>query len=419
MNQILKSFVLASLLFSAQQGFSHGLASSGGTPEETLYWMRVKAKTSQERTSIAETGVSIEVVNKEDVVVLGNAKALEKLKGKNRISVFYKINALDFPTGDANFHNYAELKAELDKLAATYPGLVNVGSIGKSLEGRDIFIVSLGEHQDDPSVAATFFVGGHHAREHISVEMPLMLAQNLAAKYAAGDAQVKQLLATRTVYIVPSLNVDGSEYDISTGRYKSWRKNRRNNGDGTMGVDLNRNYGYKWGTAGASGDTSSETYYGKSAFSEPETQAVRDFVTSHPNISLVHSYHTFSELILYPWGWTDSPVSNAKDFNIMSTMANKMATFNNYTPQQSSQLYQTSGDTCDWAYGALKLICFTTELDPREMWDGGFYPGQDTIDVVFTKNWPAALYMIEYSNSPARVLEPAHAKYGLSSPLVD
>lgn len=410
MNHIL----CALLLLVTAAGFA---ASPAENSEPPLYWMRVAAKDAKERTAIANTGVSIEVVNKDDVVVLGSAAELALLQKTNKIQTFFKMNALDFPTSDSNFHNYAELKAALEALAKAHPDIVTLGVIGKTGEKRDIFLITLGEKQNDPSTAAVFFVGGHHAREHIAVEMPLMLAEQLAEKYAAGDAEVRRLLATRTVYIVPALNADGIEYDVAGGQYRSWRKNRTQNSDGTFGVDLNRNYDFHWGTVGASGTPSSETFYGTKGFSEPETQAVRDFVTSHPNISLVHSYHTFSELILYPWGYTDQPMSNSNDFQIHKTMAEKMATWNGYTPEQSSSLYLTSGDTCDWAYGVLHLVCFTSELDPRDMWDGGFYPGQDTIDVVFKKNWQPALYMIEYSNSPARVLEPEHVRFGLTSPL--
>lgn len=411
MNQFLLSLIAVTLGFAAN-------ATTPAEVETPLYWMRLSAKNAQERTAIANTGVAIEVVNKDDVVVLGTESELNLLQKQNKIQTFYKLSALDFPAKDSNFHNYAELKAALELLAKTHPDIVTLGTIGKSVEKRDIFVLKIGANQKDPSTAAAFFVGGHHAREHLSVEMPLMLAQNLAQKYAAGDAEVRKLLSNRTVYIVPALNVDGVEYDVDSGRYRSWRKNRKQNADGTYGVDLNRNYDFHWGTVGASGNTTSETYYGTSAFSEPETQALRDFITSHPNISLVHSYHTFSELILYPWGHTDQPMSDANDFLIHKTMAEKMATWNGYTPQQSAELYLTSGDTCDWAYGVLHLVCFTSELDPKDMWDGGFYPGQDMIGVVFQKNWPAALYMIEFANSPARVLEPEHVKYGLSSPLI-
>ena len=93
-------------------------------------------------------------------------------------------------------------------------------------------------------------------------------------------------------------------------------------------------------------------------------------------------------------------------------MAETMSQWNNYRPQQSSDLYIASGDTTDWSYGELGLISFTFELDPKNMWNGGFYPGQDTIDIVFEKNIKPALYLIEQADNPYKVLN--NNQYGVS-----
>src|SRR5690606_22812703 len=100
---------------------------------------------------------------------------------------------------------------------------------------------------------------------------------------------------------------------IATGSYRSWRKNRRNNGNGSYGVDLNRNYGFMWGTGGASKSPSSEVYMGTEPFSEPETSAIRDFVRSKTNTKVLLTFHTFSELILYPWGHKYEGVEKQQD----------------------------------------------------------------------------------------------------------
>jgi hypothetical protein len=111
------------------------------------------------------------------------------------------------------------------------------------------------------------------------------------------------------------MNPDGGEYDIATGTYRSWRKNRQPNaGSASVGTDLNRNWDYRWGCcSGSSGSTGSETYRGPSAFSAPETAAVRDFVNSHvvggkQQISVAIDFHTYSELILWPYGYTTTDV---------------------------------------------------------------------------------------------------------------
>jgi carboxypeptidase T len=233
--------------------------------------------------------------------------------------------------------------------------------------------------------------------------MPLMLAEHLLKNRTT--AQIGNLLENRDIWIIPMVNPDGAEYDIATGSYRMWRKNRRNNGGGTFGVDLNRNYGYGWGTGGSSNNPSSDTYMGTAPFSEPETQAIRDFVTSHrDNVSTVISYHTFSELILYPWGGKYDAIENTNDRRVHEIMAQQMAQWNGYTPQQSSDLYIASGDTCDWAYGELGKVTFTFELSPKSQWNGGFYPGAGVIDRVFQANLRPMLYMIDLADDPYRVL---------------
>ena len=169
-----------------------------------------------------------------------------------------------------------------------------------------------------------------------------------------------------------------------------------------MGVDLNRNYGYFWGydDIGSSPMTSSDTYRGTSGFSEPETQAVRDFVTARKKATVLLTYHTFSELILWPWGYTNSDISNATDLKVFETMGKKMATWNHYTPEKSSDLYKTTGDTTDWAYAERKIFAFTFELTPTSMFSGGFYPGAKAIQPTFDANLEPALYMIQNSINP-------------------
>jgi carboxypeptidase T len=120
------------------------------------------------------------------------------------------------------------------------------------------------------------------------------------------------------------------------------------------------------------------------------------------------SLHSFSELVLYPWGHTYDPigkkVGNAEDLPVFEKMARDMAGWNKYTPQQSSDLYIASGDTTDWAYGERGVFAFTIELTPASMWDGGFYPEPTTIQPTFEANIRPFLYLIEYADNPKRVL---------------
>jgi carboxypeptidase T len=302
------------------------------------------------------------------------------------------------------------MKAVLEGIHAKYPTLTRLQSIGKSWEGRDLFALHINTSLADlnsgqSSKPGVVFMGAHHAREHLSSEIPRMLAQFLLEHQR--EQNISTLLNTRDIWIIPMVNPDGAEFDIEGGKYHMWRKNRRANNEKerTWGVDLNRNYSYLWGQGGSSGNPSSDTYMGPAPFSEPETQAVRDFVNSHSNLKVLLSYHTYSELILYPWGNTSSPISKKRDHDTFKTMAQTMAKWNRYKPQQSSDLYITTGDTTDWAYATHGIFAFTFELTPKGSLGGGFYPGANVIDSTFNANLNPALYLIDLADNPYRAID--------------
>jgi carboxypeptidase T len=144
---------------------------------------------------------------------------------------------------------------------------------------------------------------------------------------------------------------------------------------------------------------------GPQPFSEPETQAVRDFVRAQKNTKILLTFHTFSELILYPWGHTHDPIANTKDLAVFKTMAKTMAQWNHYTPQASSDLYIASGDTTDWAYGELGIFAFTFEMSPGSMSGAnGFYPGPKMIDRAFNDNLKPCLYLLQVAGDPYSVI---------------
>lgn len=294
------------------------------------------------------------------------------------------------------YHTYAEIDAELHQLAAAHPQIAQVSSIGKSLEGRELWAIKISDNvaQDEPE-STVVFLGAHHAREWISVDVPFLLAKQLVTQYGA-DTMVTRLVNQTEIWVVPMVNPDGHQYSVTSQRL--WRKNRRNNRDGTFGVDLNRNYGYQWGGPGSSGDTFSDIYRGAAPFSEPETQAVRDFLQQNRPSSLI-SYHNFSQLILYPWGYTDNPAPDKTLLhNLAVAMADRIRVVHNvsYTPEQSSDLYLASGDTTDWLYALFGVPCFTIELRPRSA-SPGFELPETEIAPTFAENLPAALYLIDWS----------------------
>jgi carboxypeptidase T len=256
------------------------------------------------------------------------------------------------------------------------------------------------------------FTCGQHAREHLSVEMCLYLLNELTSRYGS-DIQVTNMVNTREIYLIFNLNPDGSEYDIATGSYRSWRKNRQpNSGSSAVGTDLNRNWGYRWGCCGgSSGSPSSSTYRGPSAFSAPETRRVRDFVNSRvvggvQQLRAAVDFHTYSELILWPYGYTYSNTAtgmNADQYNTFATMGRAMAATNGYTPEQASDLYIADGTLPDWAWGTHRIFAFTFEMYPRSS-SPGFYPPDEVITRETSRNRAAVLYLLGLADCPYRAI---------------
>ena len=384
------------------------LGLSVNSSEPSSYWIKIKADNAIERTKIANTGVSIEIIKPDFVIATGSAEDLKRAQATGLVENFYSLSGtLDFPQEDREYHNYERVTNVLNDMVAKYPRITKLINIGQTLQGRPILGVRISDQLDQAgSKPGIFFVGGHHAREHLSVEIPLRFLQYFLAEYERGNTRIINLVKSRDIHIVPAMNADGLEYDVETGSYKYWRKNRRQNSNGSYGVDLNRNYGFKWGTGGSSSSPNSDVFMGPTPFSEPETQAIKNYIESNKNLTIVLSFHTFSELILYPWGHKYDGISEPRDRQVHEVMARTMAQWNNYRPQQASQLYIASGDLMDWAYGSAKLIAFTFELDPADQWSGGgFYPGPGVIPNVLQKNIEPCLYLIEHADNPYRVLQ--------------
>jgi carboxypeptidase T len=304
-----------------------------------------------------------------------------------------------FATAEAvgGYHSAASLEQELRQLAEAKPEITELRQIGESVEHRPIFALRIGDRRG--GVPKVLFMGCHHAREWIAVEVPFLLAKELVER--AGEPPIADWLSAGEVWVAPMVNPDGHEH--SRVEQRLWRKNRRRNSDGSFGVDPNRNYGYMWGVLNiptSSHVPSDETYVGPRAFSEPETQAVRDLVACERFAGVI-TYHSYSQLILYPWGYTDRPVPDAHDRELMIGMAGEMHGLMRdvhgvvYTPQQASELYPTAGDTTDWTYGTYGIPSFTIELRPRTIAEGGFILPASQIEPTWEENRPAAFRLIE------------------------
>ncbi len=300
----------------------------------------------------------------------------------------------DFPPGDEAYHNYAEMVADVQAFAAAHPATAHIFSLGTSFEGRNLIGVRISDDAtDNLSEPGVFFVGQHHAREHLTVEVVLNMMHMFLER-----PQLSDLVHTRQIYIVPSLNPDGSEWDIHTGQYLWWRKNTQP----PNGTDQNRNYSYRWGCCGgSSGDQYDETYRGPNAFSTPEDTAMQTFMVAHPNITTGISFHSNAELILYPYGYTFQdipPDMTQNDHATFVAMGQRMQATVQYPAVQSSDLYITDGDWNDWMYGELGKFPFTIELG-----GSSFYPGPGLIPVESERVRRAVIFDATVADCPPRV----------------
>ncbi|MFI5348006.1 MAG: M14 family metallopeptidase [Elusimicrobiota bacterium] len=388
-------------------------------PDDDRVWAVVGAADRDARNAAADSGMSIDVVSPDSVAGVATPGSIARLKAAGlRVLSTRPLeieSALDFPPADSAYHTYDQTMSELAAIAARAPDLSSVFSIGRTWEGREIKVLRLcpdAAGQKPSRLPGILFIGLHHSREHLSAETPLLLARRLVE--SRGDPQVARLLQSRDIYVIPMLNPDGAEHDIQGGRYGLWRKNMRPGGrtGSSTGVDLNRNYAWHWGTSGASPYPADETYRGPSAFSEPETQAVKAFVESRANLTTLLSYHTFDEMILYPWSDTDAPMKDAEALKAYRAMAQAMGRMTGYTPMQSGALYASSGDTADWSWGTRGIFSWTFELTPKSGTStyAGFYPGAAAIAIAVQANWRPMLYLIDLADDPRRVIRRSSAE---------
>ncbi len=298
------------------------------------------------------------------------------------------------------FHSAKELETDLRALEEAHPQIVRLFTAGTSLENRNITAVKISDNAGlDEDEAGVLFLGCHHAREWISVEVPYLLARYLAENYDL-DPAVRALVDRCEIWIIPLVNPDGLEYSINSYRY--WRKNRRANADGSFGVDLNRNYGFMWGVddQGSSPEAGSAVYRGLSAFSEPETLAVRNLFLQK-DFQAVISYHSFSQVILYPWGYSDLPTGNDDLLlDLAGQMSGLIAGINGRSypyGRAASSLYTTNGDLTDWTFAMTGIPSFTIELPPVDIFSGGFFNSESEIEVIFRENLPAMLFLAGYA----------------------
>lgn len=318
----------------------------------------------------------------------------------------------DFDLGSmGGFYTYNEFVSHLDNMAATYPNLITTKApIDTFLthESRPIYWLKISDNptvnENEPEVLYTAI---HHAREPESLTQLIFFMYYILENYGADD-DITALIDNTELYFIPMINPDGYAWNETTEPNGGglWRKNRRNNGDGTMGVDLNRNYGFEWGydNDGSSPSSNSQTYRGPSAFSEPETRAVKWFCEQH-EFALALNYHSFGNYLIYPWGYVPQLTPDSTTF---ITFAQEMTSVNNYVYGTGFETvaYAVNGDSDDWMYGEQtsknKIFSMTPEVGNS---GDGFWPAQNRIELLAKENVRPNLLLGQYAGDYARITD--------------
>lgn len=297
----------------------------------------------------------------------------------------------------SEYHATGDTYDLIKAIAAANPDIVSLFSIGSTHESRQLLVAKVSDNvaadeSDEPDVLV---MAGTHAREWTTYHAAAYLLNYLTGHYRRtpegalevsppgvldNDSLASWLVDNREIYILTMVNPDGIEYSHTTDA--SWRKNREPNpgaiGRACIGTDINRNFDWHWGELqGDSHVACADDYAGPmradgyagilgwrpgesppGAFSTAEARALRDFETAH-DFQTALSLHSFSELVLYPWGYTSSPSPDDADF---VAMADVMANQTGYTPEQGYTLYKTAGVWDDWSYGVTGAFAFTIEM---------------------------------------------------------
>ena len=385
-----------------------GTASAISAQQTDYYRIEIDSEAALLR-KISQAGLSVDYVGTDSNAVLevpaGELKLLDSLripynilidnlsehyadrnKGMNPAEVaahFRNSKAYRVPEHFAlgtmgGFCTYDEMLAHLDTMRALYPELISTREAlpGVTIEGRQVFWLRISDNPDvDEPEPEVFYNALIHAREPASMQQMLYYMYFLLENYYS-DASIRRLVDNTEMYFVPCINPDGYLHNQSTNPNGGgmWRKNRRQVNNQPVGVDVNRNFGYKWGydNYGSSAVPASSIYRGTSAFSEAESQMIRDFALQH-QFAIVLNCHAYGDYLLHPFGYSNT--ATPEDYEFLRRTSDRLTGSNSFTGGATSRLlYLVNGDATDWLYADTAkpmAITYTAEIGNHL---DGFWP---------------------------------------------
>jgi carboxypeptidase T len=322
-------------------------------------------------------------------------------------------------SGYTCYRTVTETYTAMAQLPSSYPNLAEWKDIGDTWDkvtaggaaGDDMRVLILTNRSRPGPKPRFFLMGGIHAREYTTAELATRFAEQLVSRYGT-DADATWLLDYHELHVVVQANPDGRRIaETGASKRKNTNTTQGSCNSTTWGVDLNRNSSFDWGGGGASTSACNETYRGRAAVSEPETQALQSYIQSiFPDqrgtgatdaapadaTGLLISLHSYGGYVLYPWGATTTPPPNATQ---LRTLGRKFNYFNGYQAcQVASCLYEATGSTDAYSYGELGVASYTFEMG------NAFFESCSSFEnTILPKNLSALTYAFKAARRPYQV----------------
>jgi len=397
------------------------IASLGMAVDEGIYrngiWETVLS--AGEVKKLKNAGFTVDILREDYSTYISrrNKAAEQEISEINRQIRTKSTNLYQYPVpvhfelgSMGGFYSPDEVLQELDSMRLFFPNLISqkavVGS-HSTVEGRSIYYVKISntpnQSTNKPRILYNSLI---HAREPMGMQQLMFFMWYLLENYSI-NPDVKYLVDNLELYFIPMINPDGYAYNYLTTPAGGglWRKNRKDDGTGNIGVDLNRNFSFKWGydDLGSSPYPWDETYRGTGGFSEYETQDFRDFCVEK-KFKMAYNYHTYADETLYPWCYITQPTPDSTtEFAFADHM---MAQSGYISGTPGDILYNTNGDAMDWEYGDVtlkpKIISFTTETGNNF---DGFWPIPTRIIPLSEENLYANLHAAQLTLPYAEITD--------------
>ncbi|NXP14386.1 CBPA1 Carboxypeptidase, partial [Thinocorus orbignyianus] len=339
------------------------------------------------KVHLESNGISYSIMI-EDVQTLVDHEKMEMLRGRRGLPL--STDAFDYST----YHNLDEINAFIDLLVAENSNLVSKLEIGRSTENRPLYVLKFSK--GGTNRPAIWIDTGIHSREWVTQASGVWFAKKIVQDHENNEG-LASILDKMDIFLEIVTNPDGFVFTHTQNRM--WRKTRSKHSSICVGVDPNRNWDAGFGASGASSNPCSETYHGPYPNSEPEVKAIVDFVKSHGNIKAFISIHSYSQLLLYPYGYTTTPVPDQKELHEISERAVAALTSLYGTKYEYGSIittiYKASGATVDWTYDQGIKYSFTFEL--RDTGRYGFLLPAKQIIPTAEETWEALMVIMQHA----------------------